>query len=149
MSRTDHAPTARAGVSERTRFARFLIAAGLSVPVNVGARILFSRWMPYEAAVICSHACGMLTAFALTRWLVFERSGTPVHVELARFAVVNVGSAAVTWVVAVGLVRWLFPAVGFDRQPELVGHVTGLAVSSVVSFFGHRDFSFRERAGTP
>ena len=88
----------------RWRFVKFLVAAGLSVPVNLGSRVLFSRVMPYEAAVVASHLCGMLTAFLLTRTFVFERSGRRASNELARFTLVNVLSLIVTWVVAVGFV---------------------------------------------
>ena len=90
---------------ERTRFLRFLVAAGLSVPVNLGTRILFSRVMPYEIALVLSHLCGMLTAYALTRLFVFERSGRSAASELTRFAMVNGVSVVQTWIVAVGLVR--------------------------------------------
>jgi putative flippase GtrA len=135
------------GAASRLQFLRFLVAAGLSVPVNLGSRIVFSHWMPYEAALVASHVCGMLTAFALTRAFVFERSGVAGHVELARFAVVNLASVGVTWIIAVGLVRFVFPAIGFEREPELVGHVAGLAASSVSSYLGHRHFSFRRAGG--
>ena len=91
----------------------------------------------------------MLTAFTLTRLFVFERSGRSRSVELARFAIVNATSVAVTWVVAVALVRWIFPAVGFDFEPELIGHVVGLSASSVSSYFGHRHFSFRRAGRSP
>jgi putative flippase GtrA len=120
-----------------------VVAAGLSVPVNLGSRIVFSLWMPFEWAVLASHLCGMLTAYALTKVFVFERSGAPAHVELTRFAAVNVLSAAITWIVAVGLVRFVFPKLGVGEGHLLVAHVTGLAVSSVASFYAHRDFSFR------
>ena len=131
----------------RFRFLRFLVAAGLSVPVNLGSRVIFSLWMPFEWALLASHLCGMLTAYALTKVFVFERSGAPAHVELTRFAAVNVVSAATTWVVAVGLARFVFPRLGVDEHPLLIAHVVGLTVSSVASFFGHRDFSFRPDAG--
>lgn len=134
------------GRTRRFQFVRFVLAAGLSVPVNLGSRIVFSFWMPYEAAIVLAHVCGMLTAYALTRLFVFESSGRASHVEIARFAVVNLASVTVTWVVAVGLVRWVFPTLGFDRQPELAGHVAGLALSSISSYYGHRHFSFRRRS---
>lgn len=130
----------------RVRFLRFLVAAGLSVPVNLGSRVVFSLWMPFEWALLASHLCGMLTAYALTKVFVFDRSGAPAHVELTRFAAVNVVSAAITWIVAVGLARFVFPVLGVTEHPLLVAHVIGLAVSSIASFFGHRDFSFRPRA---
>ena len=130
---------------ERTRFLRFLVAAGLSVPVNLGTRILFSRVMPYEIALVLSHLCGMLTAYALTRLFVFERSGRSAASELTRFARVNGVSVVQTWIVAVGLVRLVFPRIGFDQQPELVAHVIGLAASSVTSYVGQRRYTFGKR----
>lgn len=124
-------------------FVRFVVVAGLSVPVNLGARVVFSRVVPYEAAVLLSHAVGMVTAWALTRVFVFGASETSAGRELARFAAVNVVSAAITWVVAVSLLRLVFPAVGWTFEPGIVAHVAGLAAASVASFVGHRDFSFR------
>ena len=44
--------------------------------------ILFSQVMPYEVAIVLSHGCGMLTAYALTRLFVFERSGRRAPSEL-------------------------------------------------------------------
>lgn len=94
-------------------------------------------------AVLLSHGVGMLTAFGLTRAFVFQASGRPVTSELGRFALVNVGSAALTWCVSVALVDWLFPWSRFVYHPELVGHVLGLAVSSISSFVGHSRYSLR------
>jgi putative flippase GtrA len=131
-----------AGRAAREQFLKFLVAGGLSVPVNLGSRHLLSLTMPYEAAVVVSHLCGMLTAFLLTRSFVFGRSNRRVSNELARFTVVNLVSLSVTWVVAVGLLRIVFPRVGFDIYPELVAHIAGLGVSSFTSFYGHRHYSF-------
>jgi len=127
----------------RQRFLRFLLAAGASVPVNIAARIVLSNSVRYEIAVLLSHLVGMLTAYTLTRLFVFEKSGRPVRSELTRFAVVNIYSAAQTWVVSVGLVYWVFPRIGFETWPELVAHVIGLALASVTSFVAHSRYSFR------
>lgn len=129
--------------AKHRQFLRFVLAAGASVPVNIGARIMFSRFMPYELAVLLSHAVGMLFAYTLTRLFVFEASGRSVRSELTRFALVNLVSAALTWIVSVALLRLVFPWIGFARQPELVAHVIGLACASLSSFVGHRRFSFR------
>ena len=127
---------------DRLLFLKFVVAAGLSVPVNLGSRILFSRAMPFEAAIVLSHVCGMLTAYLLTRLFVFERSGRKAASELSRFALVNLASVAQTWIVAVGLVRFVFPALGVVRGAELLAHGTGLAFAAFTSFYGHRHFSF-------
>jgi len=129
----------------RSRFIRFLVAAGLSVPVNLGSRILFSRVMPYEVAIVLSHGCGMLAAFAMTRAFVFEPSGRSGHSELVRFALVNLVSVTQTWIVAVGLVRGLFPMLGTPPAPELTAHAIGLASASVTAYLGHRHYSFGRR----
>jgi len=127
---------------DRLLFLKFVVAAGLSVPVNLGSRILFSRAMPFEAAIVLSHVCGMLTAYLLTKLFVFERSGRKATSELSRFALVNLASVAQTWIVAVGLVRFVFPALGVVRGAELLAHGTGLAFAAFTSFYGHRHFSF-------
>jgi len=132
-------------MNERGRFVRFVIAAGLSVPVNLGARVLLSRVMPYEVAIVVSHVCGMLTAFALTRAFVFERSGRSARSELWRFTLVNLMSVTQTWIVAVGLVRIVFPIAGAPPAPELTAHAIGLASSAFTAYLGHRHWSFRQR----
>lgn len=134
------APPAR---DDARQFVRFVLAAGASVPVNLGARVVLSNWVPYEIALLLSHGVGMLTAYTLTRLFVFEASGRSARSELSRFAIVNLVSAAVTWGVSVGLVRLVFPALQFGYQPELVAHLIGLGASSVTSFIGHKRFSFR------
>lgn len=126
----------------RRSFLRFVLAAGASVPVNIAARIVASQWLAYEVAVLVSHVIGMITAYTLTRLFVFQPSGRSVASELGRFAIVNVASAAITWCISVGLVYHLFPVLGFERRPELVAHVLGLAVASVASFIGHSRYSF-------
>ena len=130
---------------ERTRFVRFVVAAGLSVPVNLGARVLLSRVMPYELAIVVSHVCGMLTAFALTRAFGFDPSGRSARSELWRFTLVNLASVTQTWIVAVGLVRLLFPALGTPPAPELVAHAIGLGSASVTAYLGHGRYSFGRR----
>ena len=131
--------------AEAAQFIRFVVAAGLSVPVNLGTRILFSQAMPYEIAIVLSHGCGMLTAYALTRLFVFERSGRSAPSELGRFAAVNAVSVVQTWIVAVALVRIVFPRIGFATEPELVAHAVGLGCASVTSYLGHRHYSFGKR----
>lgn len=123
-------------------FARFVFVAGLSVPVNLGARVLLSTLVPYEIAIVLSHLVGMATAFALTRRFVFGPSGRPVHGELLRFGLVNALSLSVTWVVSVGLVRLVFPVIGYELAPYFTAHLAGLAASSLSSYWGHRRFSF-------
>ncbi|HWH81832.1 MAG TPA: GtrA family protein [Burkholderiaceae bacterium] len=133
----------RSDRGDSRQFVRFVLAAGASVPFNLGARVLLSKWLPYELAVLLSHLVGMLTAYILTRLFVFDASGRSAGSELGRFAIVNIVSVAVTWCVSVGLVRRVFPALGFDYHAEFIAHLIGLGVASVTSYIGHKRFSFR------
>lgn len=128
----------------KLKFVRFLLAAGASVPFNIASRILFSYVMPFELAVVLAHGVGMLVAYVLTRTFVFQSTRNSRLGELSRFALVNVVSAGLTLVVAAALLRLVFPMVRYNHSPELTAHVVGLAVSSALSFVGHRRFSFRE-----
>ncbi len=128
-----------------TQFAAFVAAGMIAAVVNVAARLLLSRWMVYEAAVPLAYLCGMATAYALNRALVFARSGRGIGSEASRFALVNVLALAQVWLVSVGLARWLFPALGFAWHADTVAHVIGVASPIVTSYFAHKHFSFAPR----
>lgn len=137
---------ARQAWQRNRNFFLFVLAAGASVPVNIAARIVLSHWVPFEFAVLLSHVAGMLTAYVLSRLFVFQSSGRAVSSELSRFALVNVGSAALTWFISVGLLYYVFPLIRFTYHTELVAHVLGLSVASVTSFLGHSRYSFRRES---
>jgi putative flippase GtrA len=120
----------------------FVVASGLSVPVNLASRVLFSLAVPFEIAVVLSHICGMLTAFTLSKLFVFEPSGKPIWSEFSRFTLVNLVSLAQTWIVAVGLVKFVWPLLGMGFNPELAGHFLGLATSAFTAYVGHKHLTF-------
>ncbi|MFC0408648.1 GtrA family protein [Roseomonas elaeocarpi] len=124
------------------QFIRFLVTGGLAAAVNVASRIGFSQLMPYEWAVLAAYLCGMTTAWALSRRLVFARSGTHWSREYTRFALVNLVAAAQVWLISVGLNNWLFPAIDFRFHPGLVAHMIGVVAPVFTSYLGHKHFSF-------
>ncbi len=127
---------------ETRRFVAFLATGGLAAAVNVASRIVFDLVMPYEAAVAVAYLVGMTTAFFLARLFVFEASGRSLHVEYGRFALVNVAALVQVLVVSVGLAKLAFPAVGFSWHAELIAHVVGVLSPVLVSYQGHKRFSF-------
>lgn len=98
--------------------------------------------MSFEIAVIIAYLVGMLTAYVLARRFVFQASGRSVVSELKRFAVVNVFSLVLVWSISVGLADHLFPAVGLVWHAEDIAHFIGVAAPAVVSYFGHRAYTF-------
>jgi putative flippase GtrA len=132
------------GRFEGLRFARFMAMGGIAAGTNVGARWLLSFAMAYEAAVALSYLAGMTMAFALMRSFVFARSDRPILSQFSRFATVNVVSFTQVWLVSVGLVRIVFPIVGFAWHNETVGHVAGVVSPVMTSYLLHRQFSFAQ-----
>jgi putative flippase GtrA len=128
--------------ADRNRFARFVLVGGSAAAINILSRIVLSRTMSYEAAIIVAYVCGMTTAFALNKLFVFAPSGRAVHNEYLRFTLVNLVALAQVWVVSVGLAFFIFPAIGFTWHAETIAHILGVAIPTVTSYLGHRHFSF-------
>ena len=132
-----------------SRFVRFLVAGGIAAAVNIASRFGFSTVMSFGWAIIAAYLCGMTTAWALSRLLVFERSGAHWTHEYTRFALVNVIAAAQVWLIAEGLARYAFPALNFTFHPQDIAHVIGVAVPVFTSYAGHKHFSFAARKDHP
>jgi putative flippase GtrA len=98
--------------------------------------------MPFEAAIALAYVCGMVTAYGLSRLLVFQRSGRTMASEFKRFAIVNLFALALVWLVSVGLARFLFPAIGLTWHGEDIAHIIGVIAPAVTSYLGHRHYTF-------
>ena len=129
-------------MQDRT-FAYFLLAGGIAAVVNIASRYVINKFTYFEVAVVVAYMIGLLTAYILCRLFVFGPSGRSRSSELRRFFVVNMGALVVVWVVSVGLARIVFPALNFTWHAEDIAHFTGVLAPAVVSFFGHKYYSFR------
>lgn len=127
---------------ESRRFVAFLLTGGAAAAVNVASRIVFGLALPYEAAVSLAYLVGMTTAFFLARVFVFSGSGRSLGVEYGRFALVNVAALIQVLAVSVALAKLVFPAIGLVWNAETVAHVIGVLSPVLVSYQGHKRFSF-------
>ena len=127
---------------EGRRFLAFLLTGGVAAAANVFSRIVFDLVMSYEAAVLVAYLVGMTTAFFLAKMFVFSGTGRSLHVEYGRFALVNVAALIQVFVVSVMLAKGVFPAIGLDWNAELIAHVIGVLSPVLVSYQGHKRFSF-------
>ena len=135
----------RIELPELVRFFKFVVSGGLSVVVNLGARVFFNEFMSYRWSVAIAYLFGMATAFALFKFMVFQASGRTASQELLGFTLVNLIGAVQVWVVSVGLAEYYFPWVGFSWHPEFVAHFLGLSTLVITSYLGHKHLSFRPR----
>jgi putative flippase GtrA len=128
------------------QFLTFLLVGGFAAFVNWLSRFFFSDFMSFSAAIVLAYLVGMVTAFVLSRLVVFESSGRSAQSDFLRFAIVNVFAVIQVWLISVALARWLMPSVEFTWHAEEISHAVGVAAPIVTSYLGHRHFTF-SRAG--
>jgi putative flippase GtrA len=120
----------------------FLIVGGANTAIGLGFFALFNvivgPHFGYEATLLCAHITSVLCAFVLYRRFVFRVRG---HVfrDLGRFEMVYLVALGVNAVL-------LFVLVSGAHLPVLLSQVLIVFVTTLISFFGHRYFSFRRSA---
>ena len=127
---------------ETRRFIAYLLTGGLAAAVNILSRILFETVVRYEIAVALAFPVAMTTAFLLAKVFVFPGSGRSLHVEYGRFALVNIAALLQVLAVSVILAKVVFPAIGMTWNAETIAHIIGVLSPVVVSYHGHKRFSF-------
>lgn len=148
MTQPDNTISADTANIERMRFIRFILTGGFAALVNVGVRIVLSQFMNFHAAVIIAYLIAMVTAYALSRIFVFEKSGRSIAEELSKFAIVNLVAIAQVWLVTMVLNYYILPAIGWTLYPKIFAHFIGVASPVFTSYFGHKYFSFKENKST-
>lgn len=89
----------------------------------------------YMVVLVLAHVIGVLEAFVLYRWTVFQVRGSVLR-DLARFESV--------YLVALAVNAALLPLlVEFGHLPVILAQAVIVVVTSVLSFIGHKNFSFR------
>lgn len=122
----------------------FLMTGGLAAAANFGSRIAYNRWMSFSSAVVLAYLTGMLIAYILAKLLVFKRSQQSLARSIFFFVLINVIAVLQTWGISLGLVLYLFPAIGFSFFEQELAHAIGIIVPVFSSYFGHKYFSFKE-----
>lgn len=128
---------------------RFLFAGGVAAAANWGSRFLFSRFLPYEAAVSAAFVVGLVTGFLLMRGWVFQAADAPIRRQFVTYVIVNLLALAQTLLISSVLARWVLPALGVQRFAEAIAHAAGIAVPVVTSFLGHKRATFKKPASAP
>lgn len=123
----------------------FVLTGGIAAFANLAARWLFSHALPYAAAVILAYLIGMTIAFLLARTFVFTNRASHWRHEYIRFALVNMISLLVVLGVSVGLLDIVLPAINWHWHAAEVAHLIGVASPILLSYYGHKHFSFGTR----
>lgn len=120
----------------------FLLIGGVNTAVGTAWFILFQHVVQarfgYMVVLLCAHVTSVLCAFVLYRYFVFRVRGHVLR-DLLRFELVNLTALAINAAilpVLVEVVHW----------PVLFSQLMIVGITMIVSFFGHRGFSFRRSA---
>jgi putative flippase GtrA len=124
-------------------FLRFLLAGSVAAVANFGSRFLFSLWVRYEWAIVLAFVVGLIVGFVLMRGYVFNAHGKPFGPQAAKFLAVNLFALLQTLVVSVALARWALSVTGAASHAQALGHLAGVVVPMVTSYFGHRLATFK------
>lgn len=125
------------------QFLRFLVAGGVAAGANFGSRFVFSIFFTYGVAVFLAYLVGMLVAFLLMRGHVFNARQGPLAPQVTKFIGVNVLAVLQTLAISLLLARWVLPSVGIMDNAEALGHLVGVLVPVLTSYFGHKYLTFR------
>lgn len=122
----------------------FLLVGAINTVVGYAWFVLFEftvgRLAGYIVSLLCAHVASVLCAFVLYRRFVFRVRGHVVR-DLLRFEVV--------YLVAIGINLLALPLlVEIGGLPPLLAQALIVFVTTLVSFFGHRYFSFRRKPET-
>lgn len=101
----------------------------------IAFQLLIQDPLGYMAVLACAHVASVLCAFVLYRRFVFRVRGHVLR-DLGRFELVNLGALAVNAALLPLLVE-------VAHLPVLASQLIIAAGTVLISFFGHRDFSFR------
>ncbi len=117
----------------------FLLVGATNTVIGTGWFVFFEMLVGhrfgYISSLLMAHVAAVLCAFWLYRWFVFRVHG---HVwrDLARFEVVNLTSLGINLV----CLPFVVEVVGLSPIPA---QLLITLITMMVSFFGHKRFSFR------
>jgi energy-coupling factor transport system substrate-specific component len=137
-----NAPSRHVGLILNFESVRFLLAGGTASFVNWLSRFAFSVVLPFPVAVILAAAVGLGIGFISYRLWVWPGSSVGIRMQLARFLAVNIGSAIVVFLVSVPLAAILKNQAQSVPVAEGVAHACGIAAGAIITFLGHRTFTF-------
>jgi putative flippase GtrA len=116
---------------------------GVGFGLFAGFEVLFDRvWdsaYSYFVSLTISHVLGVIFAFTMYRHFVFRVRGH-LWLDLARFESVYLVSLGVNYVALFGLVT-------LAGMNAILAQLLVLVVTTLISWFGHKHFSFRRPGG--
>ena len=130
-------------IMNKKEFIMFVAAGGFAALVNFLSRIAFNIWLSFETSVVLAYLVGMVTAYLLTKFFVFDAKNVSVVSSSIKFTIVNILAVIQTYFISVYLYYWLENNIDFMFNKEFA-HFVGIAFPVITSYIGHKYFSFKQ-----
>jgi putative flippase GtrA len=125
-------------------FLNFLFVGGFAALINVISRIFYNYYMGFSEAIILAYLTGMITAFLLSKFYVFDKSKHSTLHEITYFTLVNIAAVIQTWIVSMLLYHYLLKWMDISLYKKEIAHMVGVAVPVFSSYMGHKYLTFRK-----
>ena len=129
--------------SKFKEFIKFILAGGFAAFANIGSRIFFSIFFPYNLSIVFSFFVGLSSGFLLMRKYVFVFKRNLLKSQIIRFTFINILNLFQTFFIAYSLKFLLGMMVNNIKIIELLAHIGGVSFPIITSYFAHKYFTFR------
>lgn len=125
------------------QFLGFVAVGGTAALLHWLARIAFSHWLPFSLAVVLAYVVGMLVAFLLNSFFVFQRSTRPRSRQARDFVIINLASFPVVWAASISLERAL-RTFGLVHYTEALAHAIAISLPMLATFLIYKFYAFKD-----
>jgi putative flippase GtrA len=126
------------------QFVRFILVGGFAAGVNLVSRILLSSFFSYTTAIILAYLIGMLTAYLLCKFLVFNAKLSSTPHQIGYFIVINGVALIQTILVSILFAHYLLRGIPDLALRETIAHFIGLSIPLFTSYIGHKFITFAD-----
>lgn len=130
------------------QFLGFVAVGGTAALLHWLARIVLSLWLPFSLAVVLAYVVGMLVAFLLNSFFVFQRSTRPRALQARDFIIINLASFPLVWFAALQINSGL-QALGplhdaGARYTEALAHAIAISLPMLATFLIYKFHAFKD-----
>jgi putative flippase GtrA len=100
-------------------------------------------YMGFSSAIIVAYVTGMITAFILSKYLVFAPGRHHTIKEIGFFTLVNLAAIAQTWIISMVMFHYVLSWLDVAIYKKEIAHFFGIAVPAFTSYLGHKYLTFK------
>ncbi|OGT37184.1 MAG: hypothetical protein A3F11_05930 [Gammaproteobacteria bacterium RIFCSPHIGHO2_12_FULL_37_14] len=125
------------------QFYKFLMACSIAAGLNFLSRILLGLFMSYKTSIIVAYLIGIITAYILCHYFVFQPKKNNKKAQIAYFITVNIFSIMLTVTASTYLANHGLWFIHREFTRLELAHFIGICVPMISGYFGHKYLSFR------